>query len=278
MMHFQTIIFDAIYQDRGHRKRVDDEAFVRLIRKWLKAGVLTPRGDVERPGRGTPQGGLVSPVLANIYLHYVLDKWFATELKRSVDGEAMLVRYADDFVAAFRYHRDAARYLRHLRKRMERHGLSLAEEKTRKLMFNRFRKAESGTFEFLGFEYRWITTRSGKDTVRMRTSPGRLRRIVKAFREWLRAHLSKRTPWLLGMVKTKLKGLREYFGVRGNSAAVRRMHDLHYRACYQLFNRRSQRRSYTWPSFQRLWDAYNVSSLRRLCDTGQQMSLLPYLR
>jgi group II intron reverse transcriptase/maturase len=156
---FDTIDHDQLIE--MVRKRVDDEAFIRLLRKWLKAGVLMPAGQVQRPEYGTPQGGLVSPVLANIYLHYALDKWFEGEMKRSCDGERMLLRYADDFVAAFRFHRDAARFLRKLRKRMSAFGLALAEDKTRKLMFNRFRKRDSETFEFPGFEYRWITARSG---------------------------------------------------------------------------------------------------------------------
>lgn len=273
--------FDSIDHDQLIEmvcKRVDDEAFIRLLRKWLKAGVLTPDGSVERPEMGTPQGSLVSPVLANIYLHYALDKWFEGEFKRSCDGEAMLLRYADDFVVAFRLHRDAARFLRRVRKRMEGYGLALAEEKTRKFMFNRVRKRDSESFVFLGFEFRRIVSRKGVDTVWMRTAPQRLRRTVKEFAQWLREHLSKRTPWLLGMVKTKLRGLREYFGVPGNSVAVKQMHDLFYRTCFRLFNRRSQRRSFTWPQFARLWNRYNVSSLRRLCNTGEQMSLLPYLR
>jgi group II intron reverse transcriptase/maturase len=273
--------FDTIDHERlieMIKTRVDDEAFIRLIRKWLKAGVLTPRGEVERPTEGTPQGGLVSPVLANIYLHFALDKWFEEEVKKKAKGETVLIRYADDFVAAFRYHGEAARYQRELKKRLEEFGLAVAEEKTRKLMFNRFRKDESETFDFLGFEFRHIVSRKGHDTVWMRTSPRRQRRIVKAFALWLRKNLSKRSVWLLGMVKTKLKGLREYFGVRGNSAAVRRMHDLFYRTCFRLFNRRSQRKSMTWPQFGRMWNAYNVSSLRRLCDSGQQMTLLPCLR
>jgi len=260
------------------KKRVDDEAFIRLLRKWLRAGVLNQSGTVETPQQGTPQGSVVSPVLANIYLHYVLDRWFESTIRRRSDGDVTFVRYADDFVAAFRYHRDAARFLRLLRKRLQSYGLSVAEDKTRKLMFNRFRKQDSTAFDFLGFEYRWIISRRGYDAVWMRTAPRRLRRIVKTFAMWLRKHLSKRTPWILGMTKTKLRGLREYFGVRGNSVAVKQMHDLFYRTCYRLFNRRSQRRSYTWPQFSRLWKTYNVSSLRSLGNEGQQLTLLPYLR
>jgi RNA-directed DNA polymerase len=111
--------------------RVDDRSFIRLIRKWLNAGVLNPDGTVEHPQYGTPQGSIVSPVLANIYLHYALDKWFKSDVERRSDGNAFLVRYANDFVAAFRYHRDAASFHRRLKTRLAKFSLTLSEEKTR---------------------------------------------------------------------------------------------------------------------------------------------------
>lgn len=143
-------------------RRVNDKALIGLIRKWLRAGILQPDGAVEYPERGTLQGSIVSPILANIYLHYVLDLWFEQEFRKSVKGKVTLVRYADDFVAAFRYHADAARFYKMLPVRMKKFGLELAKEKTLKLLFNRFRKEDSETFEFLGFEYRWISSRRRK--------------------------------------------------------------------------------------------------------------------
>ncbi len=259
------------------RKRVNDEAFIRLIQKWLRAGVLHTDGTVEKHEQGTPQGAIISPVLANIYLHYTLDEWFARDVRKQSDGETLLIRYADDFVAAFRYHRDASRFMKSMRKRMRKYRLELAENKTRKLMFNRFQKKNSETFTFLGFELRWIATRRGIDTVRLRTDPKRQRRIVKRFSEWCKTHRNKRMQWIMGMVKTKLRGLREYYGVRGNSAALGQLHFLFCKTLYRWLNRRSERRSYNWKQFSRIWKMHNVSSLKRLNIEGFQLSFEQYL-
>ena len=258
--------------------RVDDRSFIRLIRKWLNAGVLNPDGSVDHPQNGTPQGSIVSPVLANIYLHYALDKWFKSDVERKSDGNAFLVRYADDFVAAFRYHRDAASFHRRLKTRLAKFSLILSEEKTRKLMFNRFHKKESETFRFLGFEFRWITTRRGIDTVRITTDPQRMRRIAANFKEWCRIHRDKRMAWIMGMVKSKLNGLKNYFGVVGNSKRVRQIYDIFRYTLYRWLNRRSERKSYNWQTFMQMWDYYNVSNLSRLNNEGLQLSFLQYLR
>jgi RNA-directed DNA polymerase len=275
-----TSFFESIDHDllvEMLRTRIKDEAFIRLIQKWLRAGVLHRDGSVEKRESGTPQGGIISPVLANIYLHFALDRWFETEVKRASDGEALLVRYADDFVAAFRYHRDASRFHRSLRRRMAKFSLGLAEAKTRKVQFNRFKKAESGTFSFLGFEFRRVVTRRGFDTVRIRTDRKRVGRIVKGFSEWCRTHRNMRMWWIMAMVKAKLRGLREYFGVPGNSASLRELNLLFRRTLYRWLNRRSERRSYTWVTFGRMWDMHNVSSLRRLYAEGYQLSFLPFV-
>lgn len=260
------------------KTRVDDEAFVRLIRKWLNAGVLNPDNTISNPDGGTPQGSVISPILANIYLHFVLDRWFDGDVRKNSGGDAHLVRYADDFVAAFRYHRHAASFLRRLPNRLGKFSLKLAPEKTRKLMFNRFRKTDSGVFSFLGFEFRRITTRRGIDTVRLRTDPKRMRRIVCAFKEWCKAHRHKRIAWIMGMVKSKLRGLRNYYGVVGNSIFVRNINSLFGTTLYRWLNRRSERRSYSWPTFSHIWKMYNVSSLSRLDNEGFQLSFLPFLR
>jgi RNA-directed DNA polymerase len=260
------------------KTRVDDEAFIRLIRKWLNAGVLNGDGSVSPTCGGTPQGGVISPILANIYLHFVLDRWFEGDVKKKSEGEAHMVRYADDFVAAFRYHREAACFLRRLPGRLAKFSLKLAPDKTRKLMFNRFRRLESGTFSFLGFEFRRIVTRKkGYDTVGVRIDPKRMRRIVREFKEWSKAHRHKRIAWIMGMVKAKLRGIRSYFGVQGNSAFLRNMNNIFRKILYKWLNRRSQRKSYTWQDFARIWTMYNVSSLSRLNNQGYQMSFLPFL-
>jgi RNA-directed DNA polymerase len=273
---FDTINHDQLIE--MVKTRVDDEAFSRLIRKWLNAGVLNSDGTTEKTDSGTPQGGVISPILANIYLHFVLDRWFDKDIKKKSDGEVHLVRYADDFVAAFQYHRQAARFLRLLPNRLGRFSLKLAPDKTRKLMFNRFQKSESGVFSFLGFEFRWITNRKGGDSVKIRTDSKRLRRIIREFKEWCMNHRHKRIEWIMGMVKAKLRGLRNYFGVVGNSAFLSEVNLLFRQTLYRWLNRRSERKSYTWATFSRIWTMYNVSSLRCLDNEGFQLSLLPFLR
>ena len=156
------------------RVRIDDRAFLRLIRKWLKAGILDTEGHVIHPETGTPQGGTVSPVLANAYLHYALDVWFAKVVKAHCRGEAMLCRYADDWVCAFRYQDDAERFYRVLPKRLAKFNLQVAPEKTRLLRFSRFHPGMQRRFTFLGFEFFWMPDRQGVPRVKRRTARKKL--------------------------------------------------------------------------------------------------------
>ncbi len=170
-------------------QRIDDKAFIRLMRKWLKAGILTPENLVLSPVTGTQQGGIVSPILANIYLHYVLDLWFEKMVKPRCEGEAYLCRYADDFIAAFRYARDAEKFYKVLGKRINKFGLEIAKDKTKIIKFTRFKK-ESGTcFEFLGFEFRWGVDRKGSDLIQGKTSRSKLGSSLKNFREWCKENI-----------------------------------------------------------------------------------------
>lgn len=139
--------------------RIDDRAFLGLIRKWLKAGILETDGKVVHPETGTPQGGNISPVLANVYLHYALDLWIEKVVKPCCYGEVLLCRYADDWVCAFRYQEDAERFYRVLAKRLEKFNLALAAEKTRLLRFSRFHPSRTRGFTFLGFEFYWKVDR-----------------------------------------------------------------------------------------------------------------------
>ena len=150
--------FDNLNHDwliRMLSERIKDKSFLGLIRKWLKAGILEEDGQVIYPVTGTPQGGTVSAVLANIYLHYALDIWFEKVVKSRCDGDVILMRYADDFVVCFQYHRDARRFYNELGGRLGKFGLELSQEKTRMIEFTRFITEGSNVFTFLGFEYRW---------------------------------------------------------------------------------------------------------------------------
>lgn len=157
---FDNIDHDWMLKMLG--ERVEDRALLRLIGKWLKAGVLEEDGKVLHPAAGTPQGGIVSPVLANIYLHYALDLWFKAVVQRHSKGEAVMLRYADDSVCAFRFREDAVRFEEALPGRLAKFGLETAPEKTRTLQFSRYVDEPNEAFEFLGFEFRWVRRRTGR--------------------------------------------------------------------------------------------------------------------
>jgi len=235
-------------------RRVNDSALIGLIVRFLKAGIVLPDQTVEMPQRGTPQGGTISPILANIYLHYVLDLWFTHKVKPYGKGQAYLVRYADDFVVAFRYHGDAAGFKKMLEERLNKFGLETAPEKTRVLLFNRFDKERSEMFEFLGFEFRQGSSRiRGNDIVTVRMSRKRIARIMALFKQWCRKHRDKRIAWIMGIVKAKLQGIRNYFNLPGNTLRLREVELLFKRVLYRWLNRRSERKSYNWKTFMCMW-------------------------
>lgn len=232
--------------------RVDDRAFLGLIRKWLKAGILETDGEVVHPETGTPQGGNISPVLANVYLHYALDLWFENVVKPHCHGEALLCRYADDWVCAFRYQDNAEAFYRVLAKRLGKFNLALAPEKTRLLRFSRFHPSMKRRFTFLGFEFVWRNDRQGEPRVMRRTAPKRLQAACHRIKEWieLNRHLPGRE--FFTRLNARLRGHYNYYGVRGNSRALYRFFTWAIACAFKWLNRRSWRRSYTWVQFQRV--------------------------
>jgi group II intron reverse transcriptase/maturase len=254
--------FDNIDHDwmiRMLEERIDDKPFLRLIRKWLQAGILETDGQVVHPVTGTPQGGIVSPVLANIYLHYALDLWFERRVKPRCRGVAMIIRYADDFVCAFQYQSDAEAFYRSLGDRLGKFGLSVAEDKTRILRFCRFDLAGSGRFDFLGFEFFWDRTRRGLRGVKRRTSRKKLRASLATFTAWIRSSRHRPLSVIIQTLKAKYRGYWNYYGVVGNSASVALFFYRSKRILFKWLNRRSQRRSYTWTGFQALLDQVGIS-------------------
>ena len=136
-------------------ERIDDKRLLKLIQQWMTASVIEPTGRTLKPTKGTPQGGVISPILANIYLHYVVDIWFEKVVKAKLKGRAMLIRYADDFIVAFQYRDDAENFYKVLPKRLEKFGLEIAPEKTRLIRFSRYYLGRKRSFTFLGFEFYW---------------------------------------------------------------------------------------------------------------------------
>jgi RNA-directed DNA polymerase len=253
---------DHEWMRRMLEERIDDGPFLRLIEKWLKAGILEPDGEVIHPVTGTPQGGIVSPILANVYLHYALDLWFHKVVRRYCRGEACLIRYADDFVCAFQYQEDAERFYRALGKRLGKFGLELSAEKTRVMRFSRNYRPGKASFDFLGFEFRWGEDRGGKPHLERRTSRKRLRRSLRNFTDWCKANRHQRLDVLFGKLNAKLRGYYNYYGVIGNYASLMQFFKQALRILFKWLNRCSQRGSYNWRGFQELIELFNVERPR----------------
>lgn len=243
-------------------QRVDDKAFIGLIKKWLKAGVLEPDGKVINPVTGCPQGGIISPILANIYLHYVLDLWFEKRGKPQCRGEAYLCRYADDFVCAFRYKADAEEFYWQLGERLRKFGLETAPEKTHIISFSRYRKEEKTSFDFLGFEFRWGTSHKGKDMITKWTTRKKLRDSLMKFKEWCVENRNKRLRVLFKLLNSKLRGYYDHYGLIGNSARLRQFYQVGMKILYKWLNRRSQMRSFNQTSFAQTLKRYGVLTPR----------------
>lgn len=229
--------------------RIKDQAFLRLIKKWLKAGVLDVDGKILNPETGCPQGSVISPILANIYLHNVLDVWFEKVVKPLCIGESYICRMADDFICAFRYKEDAEKFYKTLGIRLKKFKLEMAEDKTKIISFSRFRKYENTSFDFLGFEFRWTVSRKGKDLLARRTSRKKLRKSLIAFTEWCKENRHNRIKYIVEKLNEKLRGYFNYYGVIGNSDGLSDFYNPAIEILFKWLNRRSQRRSFTWEEF-----------------------------
>jgi len=253
--------FDHIQHDwlvRMLEQRIDDGALIRLVRKWLRAGILEENGRVEHPQSGTPQGGIVSPVLANVYLHYVLDLWFERKVRKANRGQSRLFRFADDFVCCFDHRHEAEAFGSAVTQRLAKFGLELALDKTKIQRFGRGGGGHNGRFDFLGFEFRWEKSRRGFAIVKRRTSRKKLRGAVERFTQWIREHRHTKLRELMKTVAQKHQGHWNYYGIIGNSQSLSDYRTLTLRTLYYWLNRRSQRRSYTWRSFNRLLKRFGV--------------------
>ena len=253
--------FDNIRHDwmvRMLEERIEDKQLLRLIKKWLKAGVLDTDGQVLHPTTGTPQGGIVSPVLANVYLHYALDLWFHQVIKPRCHGEACLIRFADDFVAAFQYQDDAESFYQELSQRLGKFGLELAADKTRVIPFSQHHDLGKTSFNFLGFEFRWETDRKGKPHIQRRTARKKLHHSLQQFTDWCKEKCSFRLKDLFSELNAKLRGYYNYYGVNGNYASLNQFFQQAKRILFKWLNRRSQKRSYTWTGFQELLQDFQV--------------------
>jgi len=245
-------------------KRIRDGVLRRAINKWLKAGVMED-GAVRRNDKGSPQGGVISPLLANVYLHEVLDLWFEQDVKPRMKGGTLMVRYADDAVLVFQREEDARRVLAVLPKRLAKFGLKLNEDKTRLVRFPRPPYGGAGrkgprpdTFTFLGFTHYWGKSRRGYNLVKRKTNKDRLHRATRAVKKWCRFNRHEPVEWQHMILSRKLRGHYAYYGITGNGRSLTSFSEAVRRIWRRWLNRRSNRAHLTWDKYLRFLERYQL--------------------
>jgi group II intron reverse transcriptase/maturase len=251
--------FDSIVRENlveMMRRRVTDGSMLRLIGKWIRVGAID-NGKLIVSETGTGQGQPISPLLANIYLHHILDEWFEEEVKPRLKGEAHEIRYADDAILCFQYREDAEKVLEVLPKRFAKFGLTLHPEKTRLIAFGRFAQGEAkkrgkkkpDTFDFLGFTHICARSRQGKFTVHVKTIDKRLRRGLKSIADWCKQHRHDSVSEQQKTLNAKLRGHYQYYGRRTNHASIRRFYREVCGIWRKWLNRRTRGNPLTWEKF-----------------------------
>ena len=223
--------------------RIKDGVVRRMLDKWLKAGVLE-EGVLQRTGKGTPQGGVISPLLSNLYLHHVLDQWFEREVKPRVRGGCLLVRYADDAVMLFEHDRD---------------GLWLHPDKTRYLNFRPNRpggRGKGAAFDFLGFTHYWVRSRKGNPVVRQTTAKSRFARAMRAVNDWCRRHRHDVVHEQWAHLASVLRGYGNYYGLRGNSVRLSSFYYQVARIWRKWLSHRSRKSRLNWDKMRQLLRRY----------------------
>lgn len=250
-------------------RRVGDGVIRRIIGKWLKAGVMED-GQLSYPTQGTPQGGVISPLLANIYLHEVLDRWFEDDVIPRLKSRAFIVRYADDGVLGFAREDDARRVYAVLAKRFARFGLTLHPEKTRLMQFGRPKPKErprggpgvSRSFDFLGLTHFWGRSRKGGWVVRRKTATNRLSRALCNIKQWCRRHRHEPVAWQHTQLSRKLRGHYAYYGITGNGRSLGRFLHAVERIWRKWLARRSNRAKLLWARFNAFLKRYPLPPIR----------------
>ena len=258
--------------DWGHLRsfldrRVRDGVIRRAIGKWLNAGVMEA-GELSYPQRGTPQGGVISPTLSNVYLQEVRDQWFEHEVKPRLRGRAFEVRYADDAVLVFEHEDDARRVLGVLAKRLEKYGLRLHPDKTRMVEFCRPSKSPRGgsqrerSFAMLGFTHYWGRSRKGRWVVKRKTAKDRLSRALRGIGHWCRMNRHASLPEQHAALSRKLRGHYAYYGITGNAPALARFRHEVRRRWHKWLSRRGGRVRMTWSRYLQVLSAFPLPPVR----------------
>jgi group II intron reverse transcriptase/maturase len=268
--------FDTI--DHGHlrdflQRRMRDGVLLRLIGKWLNAGVLED-GGLTRPDKGSPQGGVVSPILSNIFLHYVLDEWFEREVQPRLKGRSFLIRYADDFVMGFSCEEDARRVMDVLPKRFEKYGLTIHPDKTKLVPFERpgpdrdgassESRTPPGTFDLLGFTHYWARSRNGNQVVKRKTSGSRFHRGLHALSDWCRVNRHRPMEDQHRTLSQKLVGHFAYYGITGNSLALTRFRNAATWVWKRWLSRRRRGGRLSWDRLNRFLERHPLPPARAI--------------
>jgi RNA-directed DNA polymerase len=251
--------------------RIADKRILRYIKRFLGAGIQED-GHHRASERGTPQGGVVSPLLANIYLHYTLDLWFTRRYRKRCEGKARLIRYADDFVVCFQTEADAKRFRIELEERLNKFGLEVAPEKTKCMEFGPFarqrasaRREKPATFDFLGFTHYCGRTKDRKRfRMKRKTIGKRLSAKLSSYKDWLKKNRTLSTPEILCATARKLRGHFGYYGVTDNSRGIKAYSYAVRGILYKWLNRRGKKRCYSWEKFAKLLARYPLPSPRIL--------------
>lgn len=245
---------------------ITDKNFLRYVKRFLKAGIMEGMEYYESD-KGTPQGGLISPVCANVYLHYVLDIWFDKVIKRQCKGEAFIVRYADDFLCMFQYENEANAFYAALEARLRKFNLELSKDKSKVIRFGRFAKQHSAngktdTFDFLGFTHINGITLTGKYTVLHRTSKKKLAAKKQSVKEWLHENLHGKPSDTIELLNKKLVGHYRYYGISGNYEGLLKFYRYIRTALYKTLTRRSQRAYLSWKRYRSLLAKHPIAKPR----------------
>lgn len=249
--------------------RIADKRVLRYIKRFLKAGIQED-GQYKANERGTPQGGVISPLLANIYLHYTLDIWFEKRVKRHSQGYTRLIRYADDYVACFQFAEDAKQFMHDMEARLNQFHLEVAPEKTKLFEFGQFaqlkanaRGERAATFDFLGFTHYCSRSRDGKRfRMKRKTISKRFTAKLKGYKDWLKANRTLPTADILKITAAKLRGHIAYYGVTDNSRSINSFVYFVVQTLFKWLNRRGKRGCYTWEKFNKLLKLYPLPKPR----------------
>lgn len=236
--------------------KINDRVFIRYIRRFLKSGILE-QGKLLDTEKGTPQGGIISPVLGNIYLHFVLDDWFEKIVVKETRGNAAMVRYADDSVACFQYKEEAEKYLRSVKKRLEKSGLEVSEEKTKIIKFGKMsdkaikEKGEKKleTFDFLGFTHYCSNSKNGRFRVKRKTSRKKKKAKVQEIKSWLKERMHCKVSETIKLLNIKLMGYYRYYGITDNTEEIRKFYEIVVKILYKVLNRRTQKNKYSYREY-----------------------------